>query len=139
VHLVEVDPVGAQAAQRRLDRTFHVSPRAARAEVRAVRALHVDAELRGDDRVVTSAGQCLTKEFFAATPRRAVDVGDIEQVYPGVDRGCDQCAGAGERLRSGTRPAEVVAPQPDRTDHQPGLTQVTEFHGDTLLRVVAAI
>ena len=67
---LEVDVVGAEPAQRRLDGAHHVAPGAPGAVVGAVAAAHVHAELRGDHHVVAAAGEGRAEELLRRAPAR---------------------------------------------------------------------
>jgi hypothetical protein len=114
VHLVEVDVVGLQPAQRGLDRPDDVAPRATGTEVVAVAPLHAHAELGGQHDLVAAALERGAQTFLGGTARGAVDVGGVEQGDAGVERGVDDLAGAvGVQFA-----AEVVASDADHGDDQ---------------------
>ena len=80
VHLVEVDVVGAQPAQGRFHRPYHVAPAAPGTPVRPVGAVHVAAELGGDQDVRTPAvGLQRGAEELLGAALVAVDVRGVEQ------------------------------------------------------------
>jgi hypothetical protein len=81
VELVEVDAVGAQAAQASLDRGGDRRRAGAGRQGRAV----AHAELGGDDDVVAAGAQGDAEQLLAAAA--AVDVRRVEQVDPGVEGG----------------------------------------------------
>ena len=84
VHLVEVDPVGAQPAQRVLDRAH--DPAAGVAA--AVRVLaHRVVELGGEHDVVAAAREGLADDLLGLPG--AVDVGGVDEVDAGVERRVD--------------------------------------------------
>ena len=84
VHLVEVDPVGAEAAERVLDRLDDPTARAA--AVVGVLA-HRHEELGGEHDVVAAALERLADDLFGLAGR--VDVGGVDEVDPGVQRAVD--------------------------------------------------
>ena len=68
------------------------------------------AELGGDHRLVASGAEGTAEELLALGT--AVDVGGVEEVDPGVERGADHGAGRGVVDPH----AEVVAADADRRD-----------------------
>ena len=91
VHLIEVDPVRAQAGQRRLDRATDIPPRSPRAPVHPVgqpAPPHVGAELGRDDHVVASALEQGTEPLLGCS----VAVGRVEQRDAVVDGRVDDLA-----------------------------------------------
>src|SRR5690606_29372675 len=113
VQLVEVDPVGLQAAEGGFDGEADVAAGAAGAPVRPVGALHVHAELGCEHDFVAAAAEGVTHQGFAQPAFAAVDVGGVEQRDAGVDRGVHDGVGAFLRFGGRSRSPEVVAPQPD--------------------------
>ena len=100
--------VGLQPPQRRLGGLNDVRRRAAH---RAV--AHLAAELGGQHHAVAAALQQLAQQPLAAAAV-AVDVGGVEEVDAGVERGVDDPAGGGQVETA----AEVVAAEPDTGDAQ---------------------
>ena len=85
VDLVEVDPVGAQPAQRALDRLGDPAPR--RAAAVGVFA-HGQADFRGEhDVVAPPAGERLADDLLRLA--RGVEVGGVDEVDAGVERAVD--------------------------------------------------
>ena len=85
VHLVEVDPVGVQALERRLDLAEDPAPRVARlVGVVAHRAVELRRE---DDVVAPPAGERLADDLLRLAAR--VDVGGVDEVDPRVERAVD--------------------------------------------------
>ena len=122
VELVEVDPVGAQPLQRRLDRSADVAPRAAGTVVGTVGAAHVAAELGGHHEPVAPALEGDADHLLALAD--AVGVGGVEERDPGVVGGVEDAA-------HGVEPdpaAERVAADPDRADHQARVAQRAVGH-----------
>jgi hypothetical protein len=87
MHLVEVDPVGAQTPQRVLDLGDDPAPR----DTAAVRIVtHRPPELRGQHDVVAAGGRGpnpLANDLFRLAG--GVDVGGVDEVDPGVERAVD--------------------------------------------------
>ena len=118
VHLIQIDPVGAQPAQGVLDGTPDVATRPARAPVNAVvltEAAHIAAEFGGDEDVVALALQDRPEAFLGS----AVGVRGIEQVDPLIERGVDD----GPALLEIEFHAEVVGTQ---SDHGYGETRIAQ-------------
>ena len=133
VHLVEVDVVGPQPAQRRLEGADHVPPGAAGVEVVAVQAAHVHAELGGQHHLVAAALECGAEALLGAAVWGAVDVGGVEQGDSRVERRVHDLAGAVDVELA----AEVVAADADDGDGQariakPAVAHLT--HDPTLCR-----
>jgi hypothetical protein len=82
--LVQVDPVGPQARQARLDRTEDPAPRVATA-VGAV--THREVDLGGEHDVVTPALQRPSHNVLGLA--RGVHVGGVDEVDPLVERGAN--------------------------------------------------
>ena len=130
VELVEVDPVRAEPAQRGLRGLDDVAAGTAGAEVVAVGAAHVHAELGADHGVVAAAPEGLAQHRLAEARFLAVGVGDVEEGNAGVQGGMHD--GVGPLLRLGGRigPAQVVAAKPDDGDGQSGISYAAVFsHG----------
>ncbi len=85
VDLIQVDVVGAEAAQAALDRRPDPAPRVA-AMVRVV--VHRVVELRGEHHVVAATGESPTDDLLALAVR--VHVGGVDEVDPGIDGAIDQ-------------------------------------------------
>ena len=135
VDLVQVDHVDPEAPER-------IVARRAQPFVGAVVGnRRTDAALRGQDQPIAQAGssgehpteQCLDLAEPGAAPVQAVDVGRVDQVHAGIERGLDQLLGGGQV--AGRVPPLSVR---DRTD----ITHGTESaggganerrHGDTVL------
>jgi hypothetical protein len=124
VHLVQVEVVGTEPAQRCLHGPQDVPAGAPRAVVRTVGAGHVHAELGGEHRLVAPSPQRRADQLLRGAVRAAVDVGRVEQVDPEVECGMDHRAGT---VRVHPAP-EVVAAEPDHRDHQPGTAQPAVAH-----------
>ncbi len=125
VHLVEVDVVGAEAAQRVLD----LAGDPAAAVAGAVRSLpHRPVELRRQHHVVATSGERLADDRLGLAAR--VHVGGVDEVDPGVEGAMDD------------RHAVVVVPVAHRPEHHgaeaqladldPGVPQRPRAHGATL-------
>ena len=84
VHLVEVDPIGAQPAQAVLDFADDPAPRVA--ALVAVLA-HRRMELGGQYHVVAPAGERLGHDLLGLA--RRVHVGGVDEVHARVERGVD--------------------------------------------------
>jgi hypothetical protein len=124
VVLVEVDPVGLEAAERRLDRLADVGPRAAG----GLAVAEVVAELRRQHDLVAPAGEGAADDLLAAAAV-AVDVGGVEEGDAGVDRRVDHRA----RLRLVDPAAEVVAAEPHDRHLEDGAAQAARAHPGTLV------
>ena len=133
VQLVQVDPVGVQPPQRGLHRGPDVPPRSACAEIGAIGARRVHAELGGHHHVITATAEGDAQQFLAAACGLTVDVGGVEQGDAGIERGVDHRAGSVQGRRRGPRPPEIVAAEPGGGDRQPGMTEAPEspVHGST--------
>ena len=126
VHLVEVDVVGAQPAQRVLDLAH--DPAAGPAAVVGLVA-HRHEELGGQDDVVAAALQGLADDLLGHAA--GVDVGGVDEVDPGVEGAVDDPDGVG---------AVVVAPRPEhhraqaqRADRYAGPAEHSVLHGQSHL------
>ncbi len=96
VHLVEVDVVGAQAPEARLDLAHDPAPRVAPAvgvALLAHRHVHGAVELGGEDDLVAAALEGLADDLLGLAP--GVDVGGVDDVDPGVERGVDDAGALG--------------------------------------------
>ena len=124
VVLVEVDPVGLQAAERRLDRLADVRAGAAR----RLAVAEVVAELRREHDLVAAAAERAADDLLAAAAV-AVDVGRVEEGDAGVERRVDH------RARGGLvdPAAEVVAAEPDDGHLEVGAAQAAGAHPGTLV------
>jgi hypothetical protein len=111
VHLVEVDPVGAEPGERGVARLAHDI---------WVRTLH-RTELGGDDDIVAARAQRATEELLAQ--RAAVDVGRVEERDPRVE-GSVHHRGAALLVDAH---AEVVAAEPHERDVQ--RAELPSLHG----------
>ncbi len=127
VQLVQVDPVGLQAAQRRLDGQADVPARAADSPVRPVRAAHVHSELGREHDGVALTRERLAHQCLGQPSLRTVDVRRVEQRHPGVDGGPDHGIRAFLALRCGSLPAEVVAAEADGGDDESGFSEGAVF------------
>ena len=120
VVLVEIDVVGAQAPERRVDRLADVPARAAR----LCPVAHVVAELRRENDVVAPPFEHPSEQILASAAV-AVDVGGVEQRHALVER----------RVDDRTRPfqvdtaAEVVAAEADHRHGRTALPQRAHPHG----------
>ena len=114
VHLVHVDRVGTQAAQRSLDRPADVVARAA-GEIRAV--VHLLAELRRDHDPVEAAFERGADVLLARALR--VDVRGVDQRDALVERRLEHRA----RLLEVAARAEVVRTEADDRDDGPALAE----------------
>ena len=135
VQLVEVDPVGPQAAQRRLDGEPDVAARPAHAPVRTVRAGHVHAELGGEHDLVALALERLAHQRLGEPALRAVDVGGVEEGHAGVDRGADHRVRPSCVSDRRACAAEVVAAEADGRDDESGVSEGAVFDVLPCLRV----
>ena len=105
VHLVEIDVIGAQPAQRGLHGAHDV---AARSALQCLGGVHGHAELGGQHDGMAHLADHLAHQRLGAA-FVAIDVGRVEQGDAGVKRGMDHRSGLLE-----VKPAtEIVAPQPD--------------------------
>ena len=127
VQLVQVDPVGLQAAQRRLDGQPDVASRSASAPVGPVRAAHVHAELGREHDPVALAGERLAHQGLRQPAFRAVDVSGVEEGHAGIDRRADHGVGPRLALGCGSLPSEVVAAEADRGDDEAGVSEGAIF------------
>ena len=124
VVLVEVDPVGLQPPERRLDRLADVRARAAG----RLAVAEVVAELRRQHDLVAAAGERAADDLLAAAAV-AVDVGGVEERDARLERGVDH------RPRRGLvdPAAEVVAAEPDDGHLEVGAAQAARAHPGTLV------
>ena len=92
MHLVEIDPVGLEAAQTALDGGHDPAPRAAAHHL--ARPHHI-GEFGRDHDVLAPRAQCLAEQLLGdAGLADRVRVGGVEQSYPQIDRRRDQFIGA---------------------------------------------
>jgi hypothetical protein len=124
VELVEIDVVGAQPAQRLLDGLPHVAARPAVRPRRHDRTGEIGAELRRDHDVGATALQDLAEHVL----RLAVAIGGVEQRDPFVEGGIEHHTTGVDVERH----PEVVAPQSDDGDLEPGIAQPAVPHLDTI-------
>ena len=125
MQLIEVEPVGAQAAQRILDR-LHDPP--ARAAALLTCIVHVHAEFRCQHDVLAPRTQHSAHVRFRATAA-TIHIRRVEQGNAGVDGRMDDRAGAG-LIQLG---AEIVAAEADGRHAQAGAAEIAEFHAKTVL------
>jgi hypothetical protein len=118
VQLVELDAVGLQPSQRRLDGVADV--RAGALGTPRLRALDGEpgvAPLRREHDLVARGAAGLREgdahEGLGGRGRVAVDVGGVEERDAVIDRGVDDRVGARLVLRHGAPAAEVVAAEAD--------------------------
>ena len=116
VQLVQVDPVSLETSKRRFDGDPDVAARAARAPVRAVRALHVHTEFGRQHDLIPAAPERVTHQRLAEATRAAVDVRGVEEGYPGIDCRRDNGIGAGLGLGRRLRSTEIIAAEADGGD-----------------------
>src|SRR5262245_28661555 len=102
MELIKVYAVGPKSAQAVLARPPHVLRSRA-----APLLINLHTELRGDHHFVTPPPERARQEFFA--PRSAVDVGSVEEVDAGLERGVNDSR-AGLFVYA---PPEVVAAESD--------------------------
>ena len=124
VQLVEVDPVGLQPAERSLDR----QPDVASASPCAPQAGSGDVRLAWPNFVASTTSsrrprERLAQERLAEAVLAAVDVGRVDEVDAGVERGVHDRVGALLALGRGARPAEVVAAEADGGDAEAGAAE----------------
>jgi hypothetical protein len=115
VELVQIDVIGAQTAQRRLDRAHDVAPGTARTVIDTVAPGHAHAELRRDHHVVPPSAQRRAELLLGAAPI-SVDIRGVEEVDPHVQSRVDDSPGA----RFVQLAAEIVATDADHRHDQPG-------------------
>jgi hypothetical protein len=122
VDLEQVDPVGAQPAQRVLHRTGDPPPRRA-APVRVLAHRHRD--LRRQDDVVTATLERLADDLLRLAA--GVDVGGVDDVDPGVERPVDDA----HRLVvvGGPPGAEHHRAEGERGDGDAGAAERSVVHG----------
>jgi hypothetical protein len=122
VHLVEVDPVGLQALERRLDRAEDPAPRVARlVGIVAHRAVELRRE---HDVVAAAAGKGLADDLLGLPPR--VDVGGVDEVDARVERAVDD---ADRRVVVGLAPrAEHHRAEAQRRDLHAGACERSLVH-----------
>ena len=120
VDLIQVDPVGAQAAQTVLDGGHDVAAGAALFHADVV---HRIAELGGQDDVFAAVAEHLTHRGFG-TATLAIGVGGVEQSDAEIDGFVDDGAG---RLEVDAA-AEIVAAEADGGHEQAGRAQISDFH-----------
>src|SRR5262245_23772261 len=119
VELVEVDPVGAEAAEAVLDRGHDPAPR--RAPLLAV--VHRHAKFGGEDDVLPAGAEGVAEDLLRAAAV-SVDVRGVEERDPEIERLRDHGARAGA-----VDPApEVVAAEAYRRDAEARAAEVPELH-----------
>src|SRR5690625_1377694 len=84
MHLVQVNPVGAQPAEGGFDRPLDVPPRSAHAPVGSIGARSVHPAFGGHDYVVTHPVQGTAQEFFALPRIGAINTSAVEKRSSGV-------------------------------------------------------
>jgi len=127
VELVEVDVVGAQPAQRGLDRVEDVPAR--HALVPGLRPHPADA-LGGDDEVVAAALQPAAQDLLGAAggadvPAEGIDVGRVQEVDAGLGGGVED----GPAVRLVALQAEGHGAQAELRDLQAGAAEPRVLHG----------
>ena len=121
VHLVQVDVVGVQAAQRVLD--LADDPPAGAAPLVRV-GPHRHEELRGQHDVVAAPGEGLADDPFRLA--LGVDVGGVDEVDAGIQGAVDDADGVGLVLVSPR--AEHHRPQAQRADRDAGPAEHSVLH-----------
>src|SRR5262249_59574890 len=120
VILVEIDPVGLEPFQARLDRAHDV---AARTALELALRVHGASKLRRQDDILATPSEHLAQDRLgAAAP--AIDVAAVEERDAEIERLVDD----GARALEIERAAEIVAAEPDGGDAQARLADVTQFH-----------
>ena len=123
VHLVEIDVVGLQAFQARLDGPQHVHPcRAGPVEVVA----HRQAELGGQDDLLPQALQGIPEQGLAFPA--GVDVGGIDEVDAAVQCVLHHAGGRGLVQRAHLVPPERHGAQRDLAHDKPRFPQRPVLH-----------
>lgn len=114
--LVEVDALDAKTPKRALDRGPDVPGRALRPDVGDGGLRPGVAELGRNDRLVPEPRERSTEAGLAESVLRALHIGGIEEVHPGVEGGVHD--GVRPRLIDGerARSTEVVAAESDDAD-----------------------
>ena len=130
VDLIEVDPVGAQPLQARLDGAgMIVAPRCV-----ARSALPIGMpNLVASTTCLAALADRLAEERLGVAV--AVDVGGVEQRHAEVERAVHDGAGAGDVWM---RPAEVVAAEPDDETSMTGVGRACAFPSTSSLRPLQA-
>ena len=122
MHLVEVDPIRAQASQAVLDRA---DDPAAGVAARVAVGAHRRMELGGQDHVVAATGERFGHDLLGFTGR--VDVGGVDEVHTRVQRGVDD---ANALVVVGVAPGpEHHRPQAEVADLDAGAPERAVVHG----------
>ena len=128
VELVEVDVVGAEPAQARLDRPDQVVAR--RADVVGAGA-EAEGPLGGDDHLVAAALDRLAQDLLGHAVR--VDVGRVEHGEPGLEADVDEPRGLGDVARAPgleelVAAAECAGAEAQDGDLESRTAELPEFH-----------
>ena len=107
MQLIEIDPIGREAAETVVDRLPHV-----RGTGTLARVVDRQAEFRREDHRLAAPRQRAPDELLALGT--AVDVGGVEEVDAGVERGMHD----GFRALVVQAHTEVVAAEPGHADRQ---------------------
>ena len=115
MELVEIDPIGPQALQARLDGTHDVVPRS---EALTRRLAQARGKLGGENQVLATRPEDLSEHVFGIAV--AIDIRRVEQIDAEVERLVHHRA----RRFEGDPPAEIVAAETDRRNAQAGPAEV---------------
>ncbi len=124
VHLVEVDVIGPQPAQRPFQGAADRRARPVRLPVRCPDPSRRVTELGGQDHLVASALHRSAQQLLALARAGAVQLGAVQERHTGVEGRVHDRAGRGRVDAS----AERVAAEADRGHDEPGVTQVPVRH-----------
>jgi len=121
VLLVEVDPVGLEPSEARLDLGYDVMARGA---LKAAAGIHRPREFGRQHDVLAAVAEDLAKAALGAAARITVSVGLVEERDAEVERLVDDLAGRREIDTA----AEIVAAEPDHRDPQAGFSEISLLH-----------
>src|SRR5213078_1699087 len=118
--LVEVDIIGVEPLQARLDGRHDVAPGGA---LPSPFPVHRPGKFAGEHDLVPPSGEG-TAQLFLRPAALAIGVGGVEK----GDAEIESLVHDGARRRIIDAPAEIVAAEPNRRDDQPGTTEIALLH-----------
>ena len=125
--LVEVDVIGVEPLQARLDGRHDVAPGGA---LQSPLPVHRPGKFAGEHDLVPPSGEG-TAQLFLRPAALAIGVGGVEK----GDAEIESLVHDGARRRIIDAPAEIVAAEPNRRDDQPGPTEIALLHPGCPIRL----